>query len=138
MAENAGNPTFIGLTADIVSAYVSNNSVPATDIPALINQVHAALARVSSPRGEYSTEAAKPAIAVKKSITADYLICLEDGKKFKSLKRHLRTQYNMTPEQYREKWGLPSDYPMVAPNYAAARSQLAKQMGLGQQRRRRK
>ena len=79
----------------------------------------------------------KPPVSVKKSITPDYLICLEDGKKFKSLKRHLRSRYNMSPEQYREKWGLPSDYPMVAPNYAAARSQLAKQMGLGQQRRRR-
>src|SRR3972149_9755260 len=135
MPENAGNATFIGLTADIVSAYVSNNSVPATEIPALINQVHSALARVSTSRGEYSPEAAKPAIAIKKSITADYIICLEDGKKFKSLKRHLRTQYNMTPEQYREKWGLSADYPMVAPNYAAARSQLAKQMGLGPKRR---
>jgi predicted transcriptional regulator len=138
MPENAATNNFIGLTADIVSAYVSNNSVPATEIPALINQVHAALARVSTTRGEFSLEAAKPAVSVKKSITADYIVCLEDGKKFKSLKRHLRTQYNMTPEQYREKWGLPVDYPMVAPNYAAARSQLAKQMGLGQQRRRRK
>ena len=138
MTETAGNTTFIGLTADIVSAYVSNNSVPATEIPALINQVHAALARVSTTRGEFSAESAKPAVAVKKSITADHIVCLEDGKKFKSLKRHLRTQYNMTPEQYREKWGLAADYPMVAPNYAAARSQLAKQMGLGQQRRRRK
>jgi len=138
MTETAGNTTFIGLTADIVSAYVSNNSVPATEIPALINQVHAALARVSTTRGEFLAESAKPAVAVKKSITADHIVCLEDGKKFKSLKRHLRTQYNMTPEQYREKWGLAADYPMVAPNYAAARSQLAKQMGLGQQRRRRK
>jgi predicted transcriptional regulator len=138
MAETAASNTFIGLTADIVSAYVSNNSVPAAEIPALINQVHAALARVSTTRGEYSADAAKPAVAVKKSITAEHIVCLEDGKKFKSLKRHLRTQYNMTPEQYREKWGLAADYPMVAPNYAAARSQLAKQMGLGQQRRRRK
>jgi predicted transcriptional regulator len=138
MPENSGTASFIGLTADIVSAYVSNNSVPATEIPALINQVHAALARVSTTRGEHSAEAAKPAVAVKKSITADFIVCLEDGKKFKSLKRHLRTQYSMTPEQYREKWGLPADYPMVAPNYAAARSQLAKQMGLGQQSRRRK
>ncbi len=138
MPESGGASNFIGLTADIVSAYVSNNSVPAAEIPALINQVHAALARVSAGRGEFSMEAAKPAVSIKKSITPDYIICLEDGKKFKSLKRHLRTQYNMTPEQYREKWGLPVDYPMVAPNYAAARSQLAKQMGLGQQRRRRK
>ena len=128
---------FIELTADIVSAYVSNNPVPAAEIPALINQVHSALQRVSSGQGEMAAEPLKPAVPVKRSITAEHIVCLEDGKKFKSLKRHLRTQYNMTPEQYREKWGLPPDYPMVAPNYAAARSQLAKQMGLGQQRRRR-
>jgi predicted transcriptional regulator len=99
--------------------------------------VHAALTRVSGGAGEAPVESLKPAISVKKSITPEYIVCLEDGKKFKSLKRHLRTQYNMTPEQYREKWNLAADYPMVAPNYAAARSQLAKQMGLGQQRRRR-
>jgi predicted transcriptional regulator len=128
---------YIELTADIVSAYVSNNAVAAGDISSLISQVHAALLRVSNGQSEVVSEALKPAIAVKKSITPDHLICLEDGKKFKSLKRHLRTQYNMTPENYREKWGLPADYPMVAPNYAEARSQLAKQMGLGQQRRRR-
>jgi predicted transcriptional regulator len=96
------------------------------------------LQRVSNGDSQTSTEPLKPAVAVKKSINPDFIVCLEDGKKFKSLKRHLRTQYNMTPEQYREKWGLPADYPMVAPNYAAARSQLAKQMGLGQQRRRRR
>ncbi|KPH82511.1 MucR family transcriptional regulator [Bosea vaviloviae] len=130
---------FIELTADIVSAYVSNNSVPASDLPALIADVHAALGRVvDGVAPAVPAEAPKPAIPVKKSITADYLICLEDGKKFKSLKRHLRTQYNMSPEQYREKWGLPPDYPMVAPNYAEARSQLAKKMGLGQQRRKRR
>ena len=128
---------FIELTAEIVSAYVSNNTVPAGDIPALINQVHAALTRVSSSKSEAPAEPLKPAVSVKKSITPEHIVCLEDGKKFKSLKRHLRTQYNMTPEQYRDKWSLPADYPMVAPNYAAARSQLAKQMGLGQQRRRR-
>ena len=128
---------YIELTAGIVSAYVSNNPVAAGDISALISQVHSALLRVSNGQGEASGEPMKPAIAVKKSITPDHLICLEDGKKFKSLKRHLRTQYNMTPELYREKWGLPADYPMVAPNYAEARSQLAKQMGLGQQRKRR-
>jgi predicted transcriptional regulator len=136
MADNTS--TFIELTASIVSAYVSNNSVPSADLPALIGQVHTALTRVSSGHGETLGDALKPAIPVKKSITSDYIICLEDGKKFKSLKRHLRTQYNLTPEQYREKWGLGSDYPMVAPNYAAARSRLAKQMGLGQQRPRRK
>ncbi len=129
--------SFIGLTATIVSAYVSNNQVQAQDLSALINQVHAALTRVSSGQGDLPSEPLRPAVSVKKSITPEHLVCLEDGKKFKSLKRHLRTQYNMTPEQYRDKWGLPPDYPMVAPNYAAARSQLAKQMGLGQQRRRR-
>ena len=138
MSENTSGGTFIKLTADIVSAYVSNNSVPSSDLPALIGQVHSALTRVSSGQGESPAEPPKPAISVKKSITADHIVCLEDGKKFKSLKRHLRTQYGMTPEQYREKWGLPADYPMVAPNYAVARSHLAKQMGLGQQRRRRK
>jgi predicted transcriptional regulator len=138
MSDNTGSGGFIGLTANIVSAYVSNNPVAAGDIPALINQVHSALLRVSNGESEAPAEPLKPAVTVKKSITPDYLICLEDGKKFKSLKRHLRTQYNMTPEQYREKWALPADYPMVAPNYAQARSDLAKQMGLGQQRRRRK
>jgi predicted transcriptional regulator len=138
MVDTASNSNFIELTTKIVSAFVSNNSVAAAEIPALINQVHSALLRVSSGGKEQPPEPLKPAIPVKKSITPDYLVCLEDGKKFKSLKRHLRTQYNVTPEQYREKWGLPPDYPMVAPNYAAARSKLAKDMGLGQQRRRRK
>ena len=134
---NEKSSNYIELTADIVSAYVSNNTVPASDISVLISQVHSALLRVSNGQGEVVSETLKPAVAVKKSITPEHLICLEDGKKFKSLKRHLRTQYNMTPEHYREKWGLPPDYPMVAPKYAEARSQLAKQMGLGQQRRRR-
>jgi predicted transcriptional regulator len=138
MADNSANGNFIELTAGIVSAFVSNNSVAAGDIPALINQIHSALLRVSSGVKEQSAEPLKPAVSPKKSITPDHLVCLEDGKKFKSLKRHLRTQYNMTPEQYREKWSLPPDYPMVAPNYAAARSKLARDMGLGQQRRSRK
>jgi MucR family transcriptional regulator, transcriptional regulator of exopolysaccharide biosynthesis len=138
MSDTMANSNFIELTAEIVSAYVSNNSVPASDISNLINQVHAALTRVSSGQGEAPAESLKPAVSVKKSITPEYIVCLEDGKKFKSLKRHLRTQYNMTPEQYRDKWGLAPDYPMVAPNYAQARSQLAKKMGLGQQRRRRR
>jgi predicted transcriptional regulator len=133
----AGGPNYIALTAEIVSAYVSNNSVAAGDIPALINQVHAALSRVSNGHSDGGADSPKPAISLKRSVTPEYIVCLEDGKKFKSLKRHLRTQYNMTPEQYRDKWSLPADYPMVAPNYAAARSELAKQMGLGQQRRRR-
>jgi predicted transcriptional regulator len=140
MSESNGK-SFIELTASIVSAYVGNNPVPAAELPALISQVHGALTRVSG-NGAAPAAAeqppAKPAVSVKKSMTAEYLVCLEDGKRFKSLKRHLRTQYGMTPEQYREKWGLPADYPMVAPNYAVARSQLAKQMGLGQQRKRRK
>jgi predicted transcriptional regulator len=122
-----------------VSAYVSNNSVPATELPQLINEVYGALMRVGKGvEPEAKPEPLKPAVSVRKSIGDDYIICLEDGKKFKSLKRHLRSQYNMSPEQYREKWGLPSDYPMVAPNYAMARSQLAKKMGLGQQRRKRR
>ena len=135
---DAAGKSFIDLTASIVSAYLSHNSTPASEIPGLISQVHSALLRVSTGRVETSAEPAKPAVSVKKSMTPDYLVCLEDGKRFKSLKRHLRTQYGMTPEQYRDKWGLPPDYPMVAPNYAVARSQLAKKMGLGQQRRRRK
>lgn len=138
MADNSGESSYIELTAQIVSAYVGNNSVPSAEIANLIGQVHAALKRVSGGQVMAVAEPVKPAVPVKRSINSDYIVCLEDGKKFKSLKRHLRTQYNMTPEQYREKWGLPADYPMVAPNYAAARSQLAKQMGLGQQRRRRK
>jgi len=137
MTDSTGSGNYIELTAGIVSAYVSNNTVASSDIPSLINQVHSALLRVSTGTSDAQPEPLKPAVSIKKSITPDHLICLEDGKKFKSLKRHLRTQYNMTPEQYREKWGLAPDYPMVAPNYAQARSQLAKQMGLGQQRRRR-
>lgn len=135
---DAADTTYIELAADIVSAYVSNNSVPAADLPSLIGEVHAALLRVTTGSAPVVVEAPKPAVAPKKSVTSDYIICLEDGKKFKSLKRHLRTQYNMSPEEYREKWGLPADYPMVAPNYAQARSNLAKQMGLGQQRRRKR
>lgn len=131
---NANN---IELAADIVSAYVSNNSVPAGDLPALINDVYNALLRVGSVVAVAPAEPPKPAVAPRKSVTSDFIVCLEDGKKFKSLKRHLRTQYGLSPEEYREKWGLPADYPMVAPNYAKARSNLAKQMGLGQQRRRR-
>jgi MucR family transcriptional regulator, transcriptional regulator of exopolysaccharide biosynthesis len=138
MAENLGESSYIELTAQIVSAYVGNNTVPSAEIANLIGQVHAALKRVSGGQIAPSAEPARPAVPVKRSINSDFIVCLEDGKKFKSLRRHLRTQYNLTPEQYREKWGLPADYPMVAPNYAAARSQLAKQMGLGQQRRRRK
>jgi predicted transcriptional regulator len=123
------------LAAQIVAAYVSNNQVPQPDLPRLIGEVHRALAAALSgqaPRPEASE--LKPAVAVRKSVTPDFIICLEDGKKFKSLKRHLRTHYDLAPEQYREKWNLPADYPMVAPNYAKARSSLAKRMGLGQRR----
>jgi predicted transcriptional regulator len=137
MTDGAGK-SYIDLTANIVSAYLSNNPTPASEIPNLISQIHAALLRVSSGRNDAPPEPAKPAVSIKKSINPDFLVCLEDGKRFKSLKRHLRTQYNMTPVQYRDKWGLPADYPMVAPNYAVARSQLAKKMGLGQQRPKRK
>lgn len=138
MTESANSNTYIELAADIVSAYVSNNSIAPTDLPGLISDVHSALRRVTSGTSGSAMEAQKPAISAKKSIADSYLICLEDGKKFKSLKRHLRTKFNLSPEQYREKWGLPSDYPMVAPNYAKARSLLAKEMGLGQQRKAKK
>ena len=124
------------LTAEIVSAYVSNNNVVVTELPGMITAVYAALSRVGGVTVAAPSEPSKPAISPKKSITPDYLICLEDGKKFKSLKRHLRSMYNLSPEQYREKWNLGSDYPMVAPNYAEARSRLAKEMGLGQKRKR--
>jgi predicted transcriptional regulator len=137
MPDNVNSPNYVELAADIVSAYVSNNSVATSDLPSLISDIHAALMRISNGVVETPSEILKPAVPVKKSITPDYIICLDDGKKFKSLKRHLRTQYNMTPEEYRERWGLPAEYPMVAPNYAQARSQLAKKMGLGQQRRKR-
>lgn len=134
---DVGEFDLVELSADIVSAYVSHNAVSPSDLTRLIADVHGALRALRSNEAPAVVEDLKPAVPVRKSVAADYIICLEDGKKFKSLKRHLRTQYNMTPEQYREKWGLGPDYPMVAPNYAAARSQLAKEMGLGQQRRRR-
>jgi predicted transcriptional regulator len=124
----------IELTAEIISAYVSNNTVVASDLPAIIGDVHEALSKASQRTGQSEREELRPAVTVKKSVTPDYIVCLEDGKKFKSLKRHLRTHYNLSPEEYREKWGLPHDYPMVAPNYAQARSALAKQMGLGTRR----
>jgi predicted transcriptional regulator len=118
------------LTADIVSAFVSHNSVSVADLPRVIADVHAALNARRSPPPEV-VEEQKPAVSVRRSVTPDYLICLEDGKKFKSLKRHLRTQFDLSPAEYREKWNLPSDYPMVAPNYSATRSQLARENGLG-------
>ena len=122
----------IEMTADIVSAYVGANTVSANDLPSLIQSVHKALSGVSTGVETVEVAPKEPAVSIKKSITPDFLICLEDGRKFKSLKRHLRTKYNLSPEEYRAKWGLAKDYPMVAPSYAAARSNLAKQMGLGQ------
>ncbi|MFT4089183.1 MAG: MucR family transcriptional regulator [Asticcacaulis sp.] len=122
----------VDFTVDVVSAYVGNNTVPAAELPALIQSVYQALTALGTVE-EVKTEAPKePAVSVKKSISNDFIVCLEDGRKFKSLKRHLRTKYNLSPEEYRAKWNLPKDYPMVAPNYARARSELAKQMGLGQ------
>ncbi|KUM27532.1 MucR family transcriptional regulator [Mesorhizobium loti] len=133
MPEEAVDNTdaLIELTADVVSAYVSNNPVPVGELPALIGQVHAALKGVTAGPAPEKPAALNPAVPIRKSVTPDYIISLEDGKKFKSLKRHLSTHYGLTPDEYRAKWGLPSDYPMVAPNYAAARSALAKTMGLG-------
>lgn len=121
----------IDLSADIVSAYVSHNALSVTDLPKLINDVHNALKNLQSPVAAEPVEELKPAVPVRKSVHPDFIICLEDGKKFKSLKRHLRTHYHLSPEEYREKWGLPNDYPMVAPNYSATRSRLAKDNGLG-------
>ena len=129
-SDNAiGSADALELTTEIVSAYVSNNPVQSSELANLIRNVHATLQGLSGE--EKPVAEAKPAIPVKKSVTDDYIICLEDGKKFKSLKRHLRAKYDMTPDEYREKWGLPFDYPMVAPSYARKRSQLAKKMGLG-------
>ena len=125
-------PELLEMTADIVSAYVGNNTVSAETLPSLIANIHAALSQVTTGAVEPEPEPKEPAVPIRKSIAPDYLICLEDGRKFKSLKRHLRTKYDMSPEEYRTKWGLAKDYPMVAPNYAKARSDLAKQMGLGQ------
>lgn len=125
--------TIVQLTAEIVSAYVSNNSIRREDLAALIGDVHSAL-RQAPAAAEVPAEPQEPAVPIRRSITPDYIVCLEDGKKFKSLKRHLRTDHDMSPDEYRAKWNLRSDYPMVAPNYAKARSELARSMGLGQKR----
>ena len=130
--------SLIDMTAEIVSAYVGNNSTAVGDLPQLIREVYGALARATDLGDAAHRGATSPAVAVKKSVASDYIICLEDGKRFKSLKRHLRTNHNLTPQQYREKWGLMGDYPMVAPNYAATRSKLAKAIGLGQKPRARR
>lgn len=125
----------LALTTEIVAAHVSNNTVAVNDLPQLINQIYNSLANIGTAP---ATPAARPqpAVSVKKSVQPDYIVCLEDGKKLKMLKRHLKTAYNMSPEGYRERWGLPSDYPMVAPNYARQRSRLAKEIGLGTRARR--
>lgn len=120
----------MNLTVDIVAAYVGNNSVDLQNLPELIRNIHSALNGIGREEIEFD-EVQKPAVTLKKSITPDFIICLEDGKKFKSLKRHIQSAYGLTPDAYRAKWGLPHDYPMVAPNYAAARSKLAKDLGLG-------
>jgi predicted transcriptional regulator len=125
------NTDILSLTADIAAAYVSNNSVAAAEVPHVIQTIYRALGTLGKADLQPAPEARKPAVPIRKSITPDFLISLEDGKSYKSLKRHLRTQYNMSPDDYRAKWGLPKDYPMVAPNYAASRSALAKSMGLG-------
>ena len=122
----------IEMTAEIVAAYVENNTISTAELPGLIQSVHRALAGISTGVEAVDSTPKEPAVPVRRSITPDHLVCLEDGRKFKSLKRHLRTKYNLSPEDYRAKWGLAKDYPMVAPNYARARSELAKQMGLGQ------
>ena len=129
MAEHAADMSVLGLTAQIVAAHVSNNSVPANGVSQLIQEVYKTLAGVGKETG--AADRPQPAVAPRKSVFDDYIVCLEDGKKLKMLKRHLKTAYNMTPEQYRERWGLTPDYPMVAPNYAKHRSSLAKQSGLG-------
>ena len=133
MERDAHNATYlIEMVSDIVSAYVAHNPVPVADLPRLIERVHSTLVEIDSAGSVEEKPELKPAVAIRKSVTDDHIVCLEDGKKFKSLKRHLRTRYDMSPEEYREKWGLPQDYPMVAPNYAKQRSELARKMGLGQ------
>ncbi len=131
---NEENTILVELTTDLVSAYVGNNTVPVSDLPGLIADVHAALGTAKSVSASGSLEKQKPAVSPRKSVHHDYIICLEDGKKFKSLKRHIRTHYDLSPEEYREKWGLGHDYPMVAPAYAEARSRLAREMGLGRKK----
>ena len=135
MSDSSNANELLGLTTDIVASHVSNNTVAIGDLPQLIQQVYSALANVGVTAAAARPQ---PAVAIKKSISPDYLFCLEDGKKLKMLKRYLKTRYNMTPEEYRERWGLPADYPMVAPRYAQQRSELAKKIGLGTKRRKRR
>ncbi|MBR0663990.1 MucR family transcriptional regulator [Roseomonas hellenica] len=130
MPDDIAIPDLLALTAEIVAAHVANNSATQADLPALIQNVHRTLAGLGEPSAP-PEEKRQPAVPIKRSITPDYLICLEDGRKLKSMKRHLMTAFGLTPEQYRERWGLPKDYPMVAPAYSAKRSEMAKQIGLG-------
>lgn len=133
ISPNSGD-MMLGLVTDIVAAYVSNNTVASNDLPAVIKTVHSTLRNLEGIPGFDRGEPQKPAVPIKKSYTDDYIICLEDGKKLKMLKRYLRTRFDMSPEEYRQKWGLPADYPMVAPSYAAKRSAFAKQIGLGKKK----
>ncbi|MGF1639971.1 MAG: MucR family transcriptional regulator [Rhodospirillales bacterium] len=133
MMEKSTSTEMLELTAEIVAAHVGNNPMPASELPGLIQEVYRTLVSVGTTPAE--PERPKPAVPPKKSVFPDYIVCLEDGKKLKMLKRHLKTSYNMTPEEYRERWGLAPDYPMVAPNYAKHRSNLAKEIGLGTTRR---
>lgn len=139
--ENQNNDTtdlsLMELTTKVAAAYLGNNTIPSSQISEVINTIHDALTKLSGPEEEAEPEPQKPAVPIRRSVTPDYIICLEDGKQLKMLKRHLRTTYDMTPEDYRMKWGLPSDYPMVAPNYAKQRSEFAKKIGLGRQTTRR-
>lgn len=129
--QNDNRDLLTQMTAEVVSAYVGGNAVQSSDLPTLIADVHAALSKLSSASSMAEAEKPEPAVNPKRSVTREYIICLEDGKKFKSLKRHLMSHYGLTPEEYREKWGLAPDYPMVAPAYAEQRSRLAREMGLG-------
>ncbi|MFI5010754.1 MAG: MucR family transcriptional regulator [Hyphomicrobiales bacterium] len=133
VAEQTNTETndLVSMTADVVAAYVAQNTLPSAELPALIQQIHATLKQVATGAQQSPEQPLTPAVPVKKSVTRDYIICLEDGKRFKSLKRHLRSSFDLSPEEYRKKWSLPYDYPMVAPNYAQTRSELAKSMGLG-------
>lgn len=131
IVDKANRDDILRMAVDVVAAYVSKNPLPAGQIPEVIHTVYASLSSLEGGPQEAKAEAPKPAVPVKKSVNPDYIVCLEDGKKLKMLKRHLRTTYNMTPDEYRAKWGLPPDYPMVAPNYAAQRSDFAKKIGLG-------
>lgn len=131
VAPKMAEEELLRMTADVVAAYVSNNTLATTQLAEVINAVYHSLKGLEGPAAEPTPEPAKPAVPIRKSITADFLICLEDGKKLKMLKRHLRSTYNMTPDEYRTRWGLAPDYPMVAPNYAEQRSAFAKKIGLG-------